>query len=57
MDEHLVCHTEGRTQTEGVSEWGAEENIWAEGRGSGGGGEINLCDEEFNNFLLVTTYY
>jgi hypothetical protein len=24
----LVCHMKGRSQTEGVSEQGAEENVW-----------------------------
>jgi len=26
---HLVAHTEGRTEAEGIGEWGAEGDIWA----------------------------
>jgi hypothetical protein len=38
MKEHqpdLFFHTVGRTQIEGVSEQGAEENVWTQTRGSG----------------------
>jgi hypothetical protein len=31
-----LVHIKGRTQTEGVWEQGAEENIWTYERGSGG---------------------
>jgi hypothetical protein len=25
----LVCHSEGKTLTEGICEWSAEEDVWA----------------------------
>jgi hypothetical protein len=49
----LVCDIEGETQTEGVREQGAEENIWTEKKDEVTGGWRKLHNEELRNFYSL----
>jgi hypothetical protein len=50
---NVVCYKTGRTQTEGIREYGVEEDIWVQVRA----GSSKLHNVEFQRFVPLTKYY